>query len=412
MIGALDSGSRNLTVIGAGMAGLLFAVRAQELGYEVTVLEKSARAGGLIETTESPSGISESAAHSLLASPAVREWARILDVSLLPVREPARYIVRDGRLRRYPLRFSETLGLLRKLFSKATPEGGDMESWARAHLGEPALEHLLRPFLIGVFGAEPSEISQRLAFPGLTVRKNQSLFSALHARPKNPRAPMVAPKSGMQDFVRALQARLGKSLRLGVEVRELPEGNVAICTDASAAATLLEEREPELAQYLRSVRYAPLVSVTVWARTEDFSKPVRGIGMLSSPKEKRPLLGVLFNSSAFPGRTLEPGICSFTAMLGGTSDPGALQLTDAEIESRICAEFAALLGWRGKVLHLKIHRWPRAVPVYSEDLRTALEYARERLSCRKGLLLFGNYTGAVSVRGMMETTRALTRDGA
>ena len=411
MIGALDPSTRNLTVIGAGISGLLFAVRAQELGYEVTVLEKAPRVGGLLETSQWSSGLSESAAHSLLASPEVLEWARLLNVELVSVRESARYIVRDGRLRRFPLRFLETIHLLRHVFSKATPTGRDMESWARTHLGEAAFEHLLRPFLIGVFGASPKEISQTLAFPGLTVPQGKSLFSAMRARPKRPRALMMAPRSGMEDFVRALQARLGKSIRLNEEVHTLPEGNVAICTDAAVAGVLLEKIEPELARRLRSVRYAPLVSATVWARTEDFVRPVRGVGMLYSPSEKRPLLGVLFNSSAFPGRTLEPGASSFTAMLGGTFDPKALELSDVEIETRIRSEFSSVLGWRGGTLELKIHRWSRAVPVYSEELQSTIEFARERLSPRKGLVLFGNYTGAVSIRGMMETTRALKRDG-
>jgi protoporphyrinogen oxidase len=60
---------------------------------------------------------------------------------------------------------------------------------------------------------------------------------------------------------------------------------------------------------------------------------------------------------------------------------------------------------------MKIHRWPHAVPVYSEELRSTLEFARERSSHHKGLILFGNYTGDVSIRGMMEATRALKRDG-
>jgi protoporphyrinogen oxidase len=216
----------------------------------------------------------------------------------------------------------------------------------------------------------------------------------------------------MEDFIRALQARLGRSLRLNTDVHTLPEGPVALCTDAHTAGTLLHDLDPELALRLRAVRYAPLVSATVWVRVEDFSKSVRGVGMLYSPSEKSPLLGVLFNSSAFPGRTLEPGICSFTAMLGGTANPEALALTDQEIEEKIRAEFAARLGWRGRTVEMKIHRWPRAVPVYSEELRSTLEFARERLSRHKGLILFGNYTGDVSIRGMMEATRGLKRDGA
>jgi oxygen-dependent protoporphyrinogen oxidase len=312
-------------------------------------------------------------------------------------------------MRRFPLTFFELIDLSKRIFSREHQAGRDLESWAKTHIGEAALEYLLRPFLVGVFGAQAHEISQELAFPGLSVPQGSSFFRVLRNRPKKRRAPMVAPRKGMQDFVRALELKIGNRLTLNHELRTLPQGNVAVCTDAHSAGRLLEAVEPELAMRLKQIRYSPLVSATVWANAKDFSRSPKGVGVLFAPCEQRSVLGVLFNSSSFSERTWDPKVHSFTAMLGGTLDPTAIYLSDQEIEARVRSEFASTLGWRGDQMSLKIYRWPRAVPVYSEDLRKTLEYARERLSQRKGLVLFGNYTGSVSIRGMMESTWSLRR---
>jgi oxygen-dependent protoporphyrinogen oxidase len=66
MIGSLDTTRREVTVVGAGIAGLLAAYALDKKGYEVTLLEERERAGGLIETQRTDYGIAERAAHSLL----------------------------------------------------------------------------------------------------------------------------------------------------------------------------------------------------------------------------------------------------------------------------------------------------------------------------------------------------------
>ena len=71
MIGSFDETRREATVIGAGIAGLLAAYALDRQGYEVTLLEGAARAGGLIQTRRNAYGIAETAAHSLLITPQV-----------------------------------------------------------------------------------------------------------------------------------------------------------------------------------------------------------------------------------------------------------------------------------------------------------------------------------------------------
>ncbi|HEX8070457.1 MAG TPA: FAD/NAD(P)-binding protein [Pyrinomonadaceae bacterium] len=90
MIGTLDRTRREVTVVGAGIAGLLAAYALDRQGYEVTLLERAPRAGGLIRTRRSEYGLAEAAAHSLLVTPQVAEFCRELGVELVDVRKDAR----------------------------------------------------------------------------------------------------------------------------------------------------------------------------------------------------------------------------------------------------------------------------------------------------------------------------------
>src|SRR6185295_2323816 len=103
MIGTLDPTKKDVTIVGAGIAGMLLANQLDQLGYEVTLLEASARAGGLLATEKTQFGIAESGPHSLLVTPEVEKQFDELRVPLVPVREKARYVFRGGKLRKFPL---------------------------------------------------------------------------------------------------------------------------------------------------------------------------------------------------------------------------------------------------------------------------------------------------------------------
>lgn len=434
MIGTFDTSRREATIIGAGVAGMLLAHALDKKGYEVTLLEEQARAGGLIQTVRTEQGMAERAAHSLLATEAVVGLCGELGVELEEVRREARarFVVRGGRLRRFPLGPAEALTALgRAAFARASEPTGslDLDSWGRRHLGDAAVEYLLTPFVSGIYGALPAELGVEAAFPTFSVAPGRTLLGTMlgrafgrtgtHAtnghtsdgtkKTRKERRRMVAPRLGMGDLTarleRRLEERLGARFRKGVGVRELPDSpNVVISTPAYAAAGLLKASEPELAAALRGVSYSPVVSVTAFVRAEALSRPVKGVGVLAPSKEGRKCLGVLFTSSSFGGRVSdETRYASFAVLLGGSAHPEWIDATDAEIEEAVRGELAALLGVSGEPEGLVISRWPRAIPRYSVALPSVWRKARETWCARPGRVLFGNYTGQVSLRGMIES---------
>jgi oxygen-dependent protoporphyrinogen oxidase len=432
MLGKLDPSQREVTVVGAGIAGLLAAYQLDRAGYSVTVLEASARAGGMIETHQHALGIAEAAAHSIQATPAVLDLCKELGVELVEVRREsrARYIWRQGRLRRFPLSVGEALrAFFRAYFvladPKRAPDRLTLEQWARHHLGEAPLKYLMTPFVRGIYGASSSEIQLGMAFPGLAVPIGHSLLSLqlrrlflrlLGKAPAKARRPvMMAPRGGMGALVAALEARvksrLGARFRIGARVTELPResGNLLLCVPAEQAARFFVETVPELSVALDSIPYSPLISITAFVEKRSFGSPPCGVGVLLPEGTSRKVLGVLFNSSSFPGRVTDEGEwVSLTAMLGGSQRPEIFQAGDAELEAVVRSDLEALLDLApGARIKTVIHRWERAIPQYGESLRAAWASAQGSWCAQPGQILFGNYTGQVSIRGMVDLAARL-----
>ena len=429
MIGTLDQRYREATIVGAGIAGMLAAYTLDKRGYRVTLLEQDQRAGGLIQTTRTDCGIAESAAHSLIATEAVVELCRDLGVELIEPHKEARakYIMRGGRLRRFPLSLGEAISALgHAAFARSTFDAAaytpmdptaDLESWALKHLGKAALDYVLTPFVRGIYGVQPAELGVSTAFPFLKLPSGRTLLGAALARHRNRSSKKqtkhrAAPRLGMGDLVehleRRLEQRLGSRFRKGEKIDYLPNApNLIVATPAYAAANLIESASQPLAEKLRGVRYTPIVSVTTFVDRRDFTHPVNGVGVLMPSREATKSLGILFNSSSFANRVHdEDRLASFTVMMGGTAHPEWLAASDDEIKQAIKFELSALLGIREPHCTV-IHRWPAALPQYSVDLPKVWQKARDSWCIIPGRMLFGNYTGQISLRGMIESAASL-----
>ena len=438
MLGTLNKAECEVTVVGAGVSGMLAAYALDRKGYRVTLVEERAHAGGLIQTRRAEHGIAEAAAHSLLASPGVVRFCDELGVELAEIRKDARarFICRGGRLRKFPLSVGETLSAARRAaFTRAENhiDAQDLDAWGRRHLGPGAVEYLLSPFVQGIYGVRPADLGVVAAFPELALAPGSTLLGtmlgkafkrgtkdgepsaeqAANGGEPRQRKRMVAPLHGMGDVTERLQRRLserlGERFRKGEAVTEMPEApNVILSTPAYVSARLLASESPNLSAALERVSYTPIVSVTAFVPTSRFTRPVKGVGVLVPPREGRKSLGILFNSSAFAGRVFdESSFASFTLLFGGTSQPGWVDAPDAELERAVAEELDALLGVRGGAAELVVNRWRRAIPQYSTSLPEVWRAARETWCAAPGRMLFGNYTGQVSLRGMIETAAEL-----
>lgn len=416
MIGTLRPQEKQVLIIGAGISGLLAGYFLKKQGYQVQIREASSRTGGLIDSKHCEHGISESAAHSLLITPDIQSFFDEIGVELIPVhpKSRARFIYRNGKPRRMPLRFFEILYTLFRFFCKPNPsligERATLADWCRSYLGKPALQFLLSPFITGVYATAPEELNAKITFPKLfSLNPSNSLFQILRARPKSPRAQMMTPKKGMLDVVQKLSLLLKDEITLNSPLHEIPNfsGNLIFCIPTAELSKLISREDPSSAEALLKVKYSPLVTCTAFFKESSFcNHPPRGVGVLIPRGEGLRILGCLYNSSSFEGRAKEE-LVSLTIMIGGSTDPEALELTDDEISKLIQTELKSLVGLTEGPVHLEITRWRRAIPIYSNSLREAQNSLKTGLCSTPGRLVLSNFSKEVSIRGLINALQQL-----
>ena len=439
---------QTFSIIGGGIAGLLAGYHFKKAGHRVTVLEAGSRAGGLIDTTETEWGLVEHAAHSYVNAPALDELARDLGLGLefLNHEHRARYIYRGGQLRRFPLSLLEALEVGARIFTLRQRPGLTVSEWGDRYLGRSGKRFLLEPMVAGIYCGDPTSMSFSAAFPTLEVSQGHRLpfyFMGARRAPQNGQLPkerrgVFAIQGGSAALVRALERYLGDDLKLGRRVDGLSAiyqsaTNVVLATPAVEAARLLgtlqttppysrlatqatasapvgqTSQRASLFQEIAAIEYVPLVTVTVFVERLKLSRFQEGIGVLIPRGEfqDNAIRGVLFNSSAFGGRVKDNKLISLTVMLGGAQYPECMALDDAAIQSRVIVALRELLGLQGELSAIYITRWPRALPHYTPTLEALWPRLHQALAEHyPGLLLFGNYTGQVSVRGMAASCRS------
>jgi oxygen-dependent protoporphyrinogen oxidase len=118
-------------------------------------------------------------------------------------------------------------------------------------------------------------------------------------------------------------------------------------------------------------------------------------------KERRRLLGTVWNSSLFPGRAPE-GMVNFTSFAGGATDPDLCELSDAQIAETVLQELADVLKISGPPVTCLVRRYVHALPQYNLGHTKTIASLRELCTGVPGLLLTGNYFEGPSIGACAE----------
>lgn len=407
-----------IAILGAGLTGLAAARQLVRAGRRVVVFDPAPASGGVIRSERhEPGWLIESGPNSLQETPAVAALVRELD--LAPRRQPAapaaknRYILRDGVLRPLPTSPSAFLRsdvfsartkfrVLREFFHPRQPRLHDLPlaDFFREHFGPELLAYALDPFVSGIYAGDPARLSARHAFPSLWKGEHEhgSLIRAQLAAARAKRArgepagppPIISFTDGLVELPRALAAALPPgSLRLDTAVNQLTPGPDGWILDAAPgerfARVLLALPAPALARLglgspgaptslasLDLLEHPPVTALFLGYRRVDVEHPLDGFGVLFPSVENRRLLGVLFNSTLFPGRAPSDHV-ALTVMLGGARQPDlARQPLEYQLPV-VQKELAALLGARRPPVFVRRTHWPLAIPQYQMTHDSHLE---------------------------------------
>jgi oxygen-dependent protoporphyrinogen oxidase len=453
-VGPHSISSPPIAIVGAGLTGLAAAWYLARAGRRVVVFEAAPEVGGVIRSERHPDGwLIEAGPNSLQETPAVASLLRELklDAARLAAAPAAknRYILREGGLRALPLSppaffrsdlFSRRtkLRVLGELFRRRQPRLEDLplSDFFREHFGQELLDYALDPFVSGIYAGDPRRLSTRHAFPSLwqAEREHGSLIRAQIAAGRARRArgepsgppPIISFPEGLATLPRALAAALPPgALRLRADVTQISPSQAGWILDASPAERFsrvilalpaaglarLEIGSPGAPTSLASLahlEHPPVTSLFLGFRREDITHPLDGFGALLPSVEKRRLLGILFNSTLFPGRAPE-GHVALTVMVGGTRHAD-LARHPLEYQLPIVhQELADILGLRGEPVFVRRTHWPRAIAQYQmgHDAHLQVMAAAEQRS--PGLLIGGPVRDGIGLPACLAAGERLAR---
>ena len=225
------SSSCDVVIVGGGIAGLATAYELQRLGIGFRILERSARAGGVI-FTEKIDGFTFDAGPDalLIQKPAAITLCKELGLGdrLFPTSLPrAAYILKKGTL--HPLPESSMLGIPRnvtalaatRLFSLAgkarmaaelfvprKTDGADesIASFIGRRFGREAVIYLAEPLLAGIHAGDVDRLSMRAFFPRFldAERKYGSVLRAFRQvrQPRSSNGAFMSLPGGLEEIVR------------------------------------------------------------------------------------------------------------------------------------------------------------------------------------------------------------------
>jgi oxygen-dependent protoporphyrinogen oxidase len=445
-----------VAILGAGISGLAAAHALARAGCDVHVFEQGQVIGGRMQSERAGGFLMEHGPNSLVAPvPAAEDLIARAGLGGERVdkgeRARRRYLVRDGRIRGLSvaphglftsgyLSLAARLRLLLEPFVPAVEADESIAGFARRRFGPEFLDYLIDPLVGGLYAGDPERLSVDSVLPqlkGLERRHGSVLRGVLRARlargygdPSHPANRMLfSLRGGLGSLPPALAAGLPGRIHLntralaispcagggyllhmrrGDETLSLLADRVIVATPAPVAAELLAGVSPDLATCVGAIEHPPLAVVFLGYARRAVGHPLDGLGVLTPAREGRAVLGLLFNSTLFPGRAPEDGV-ALTAFVGGARDPGLARLGAADLIETVHREVADLLDIDAPPGITRVRYWATGLPQPAPGHSRLVERLHGLEAAHTGLFFTGNWLAGVSVGKCIQNATEVAR---
>lgn len=305
-----------IVVIGAGLAGLSAAITLEEAGRQVILVESADCPGGRVATDLIDGFLCDRGFQLINARyPEILALKVIDEIDFLPAPRVVevslgekRISLGDPRVAPFSALRSETgsliekLSLLRYLLKK--PEHGQSlgSQLRQAGLGK-TYERVLKPFLTGVFFADPDRVD---ASYGRSV-----IGSFVSGKPG-------LPRNGVGQLPQALAARLS-DVRLNTQVNSIKGSVVETSSGAIEAASIIVATDLTTAAQLLDLRDIPeMVGCTTWYHSTPIS-PSKSAHLIIDAQARGPVLNSMVISNLSSNYApVGQNLVATTATLGAT----------------------------------------------------------------------------------------------
>ena len=287
---------KKVIVVGAGLSGLSAAITLENEGISVTVLESSDRPGGRVTSDVIDGFICDRGFQLINANyPEIKRMRIIKEIDFVSAtsvievaRNEDRIRIGDPRSAFLSVFNSETGSIIEKLrlvkyllISKPAASVG--EELKNSGLGK-TYERVLRPFLTGVFLADP-----------LLVNSEYGRTAIKHFVTGNSGLPI----GGVKSFSEALASRVS-DIRYGVQVNSIKKNTVSTSKGKFEADAIIVATDATTAAQLLDLTEVPqLVGCTTWYHSTKES-PSQSKSLVIDSQNRGPVVNTMVISNMMP----------------------------------------------------------------------------------------------------------------
>jgi oxygen-dependent protoporphyrinogen oxidase len=445
-----------VVIVGAGLTGLTMGLYLKKAGINFKIIEKSSRTGGVMQTISEKGFVYETGPNTGVVSyPEMTElFEELAGKCELEVADPnakRRLIWKNQAWHALPSGLISAIGtplftwydkfrILGEPFrKKGTDPNEKLADLVIRRMGRSYLDYAIDPFISGIYAGDPGKLVTKYAMPKL-YNLEQEYGSFIRGAMKKAKLPkterdkkatkeVFSAKGGLSRLTDALTETIGPGhLLLSAEttVKPIADGFQLQVTTPEQSLTLKTSHLvttcgayalPGLLTFLDEEETAPFNELKYAAVTQvllGFKKwegmPLNAFGGLIPGKENKNLLGVLFTSSFFKGRAPEGGAL-LSVFMGGTKRPDIAQMDDSEIEALLNKELPRMMSKRSLSADLvRIHRYPKAIPQYTESSAKRFETIGRLQQKYPGLVLAGNIRDGIGMADRVKQGRSIAEE--
>ncbi|MBV5315838.1 MAG: protoporphyrinogen oxidase [Prolixibacteraceae bacterium] len=451
-----ESLKTDVVIIGAGLTGLTMALYLKKSGVDFKIIEKSGKPGGVIQTIREKGFVYETGPNTgVVSCPEMTElFEELAGNCELEVADPSakqRLIWKNQAWHALPSGLMSAIGT--PLFSwydkfrilgepfraKGTDPNEKLSDLVTRRMGQSFLDYAVDPFISGIYAGDPSKLVTRYAMPKLWKLEQEygSFVKGAMKKAKLPKTErdkkatkeVFSAKGGLGRLIEALYEAVGsENILLSAEamVKPTSDGFQLQVTTPEQLFTM-ETRHlvttcgayvlPGLLPFLNDEEITPFNDLKYAAVTQvllGFEKwkgmSLQAFGGLVPGKENKNILGVLFTSSFFEGRAPQGGAL-LSVFMGGTKRPDIAKMDNDQIEALLNKELPRMLSDRSLSPDMiRIHRYPKAIPQYTESSGNRFEMIEQLQQKYPGLILAGNIRDGIGMADRVKQGRNIAEE--
>ena len=451
----MNTKTKDIVIIGAGLTGLTLAYYLIRSGKSVLVIEKQEKAGGVINTANEEGFIFETGPNTgVLSTPEIAALFEDLKIRCtLETANPKskkRYILKNGKWHALPsgllsairtplFTFKDKCRILYEPWRKpGTNPDESISQLVIRRMGKSYLDYAVDPFISGIYAGDPGKLVTRFALPKLyALEQNYGSFimGAIKKKTepkseaqKKATGEVFSVKGGLGNLIKALTEEIGYgNILTGInKATVLPAkggfevsftnnlGDKEDCLASKVITTIGSYALPELLPFisqktlnpLTSLEFAGVVQVAVGYKNWKGS-PIDAFGGLIPTKEKREVLGILFPSAIFEGRTPVNGAL-LSVFLGGVKNRGILKKSDEEITAIVLNEIKNTLFESSHPDLLRIYRYTHAIPQYEKSSGERFAAILKIQDQYPGLIIAGNIVNGIGMADRVKQAKRIS----